>query len=636
MNSNADKEKGREKDRQMDEKIHNDFYSPEGKARRKKGIRRFFAITLLLTVFMSLVNWGVITGWGSVKIQRLTISGSDGIQLSALIYIPQNASNETPAPLLICHHGNAGNARNHESWSLEFARRGFVVLSVDQFGAGNSQNYTADTLGLDSMTSVGDMFYQYVLSMPIVDHNNIIAADHSMGCSAAAAIGAMHNAKAIISASPVILLGEDNKYLDAWNAYTGNYLDITGLVESSVEAKTKESLAWLSARPGFENQTEFKLDTVYGSFEEGNAFCAKLETHRIHEAAFVNSTSIGNILWFSQMSVGEENVPNYIDAGDQIWPIKDYTGLFGMYAFAAFLCMLALLLIEEIPAFEIVKQPLPRNIGLRGVGFLISAALGIIFPYIVLKTDAFGIIGGRHGAGLAKAGFQLTYANMAFGTVIGLNMLGCLGFLLYYFAEGRRHKLGLRDLGLTNDGNTMFNGIMILKTMLVSAIVIAVGWTYVKLQGEVLGTDFYGWFFGIKDIPMIKLKYYVPYIIVWIICFIVASFTLNVERRLPTTGKEWLDTLIAIVVNIVLATFTIVVIIVVKWELQSVGRDTYAFWTFGADTQRIWGMPVGMSIGIGGSTFLFRKTGNTWLSAILMGIVASIMCVTFGQLRIHF
>jgi hypothetical protein len=293
-------------------------------------------------------------------------------------------------------------------------------------------------------------------------------------------------------------------------------------------------------------------------------------------------------------------------------------------------------LIEEIPAFEIVKQPLPRNIGLRGVGFLISAVLGIIFPYIVLKTDAFGIIGGRHAANLANRGFQLTYANMAFGTVIGLNMLGCLGFLLYYFAEGRRHKLGLRDLGLTNDGNTRLNGIMILKTILLSTIVIAVGWTYVKLQGEVLGTDFYGWFFGIKDIPMIKLKYYMPYIIVWIICFIVASFTLNVERRLPTTGKEWLDTLIAIAVNITLAVFTIVVIIVVKWELQSEGMDSYAFWTFGADTQRIWGMPVGMSIGIGGSTFLFRKTGNTWLSAILMGIVASIMCVTFGQLRIHF
>ena len=40
-----------------------------------------------------------------------------------------------------------------------------------------------------------------------------------------------------------------------------------------------------------------------------------------------------------------------------------------------------------------------------------------------------------------------------------------------------------------------------------------------------------------------------------------------------------------------------------------------------------------MAVGVGGSTYLFRKTGNTWLTAILMGTVAALMCVLFGQLR---
>ena len=37
-----------------------------------------------------------------------------------------------------------------------------------------------------------------------------------------------------------------------------------------------------------------------------------------------------------------------------------------------------------------------------------------------------------------------------------------------------------------------------------------------------------------------------------------------------------------------------------------------------------------------GSVFslLYRKTGNTWLSAILMGTVAALMCATYGQVRI--
>ncbi len=44
-------------------------------------------------------------------------------------------------------------------------------------------------------------------------------------------------------------------------------------------------------------------------------------------------------------------------------------------------------------------------------------------------------------------------------------------------------------------------------------------------------------------------------------------------------------------------------------------------------------MPAGMTVGIGGTTYLFRKTGNIWLTATLMGTVAALMCVLFGQLR---
>jgi hypothetical protein len=62
--------------------------------------------------------------------------------------------------------------------------------------------------------------------------------------------------------------------------------------------------------------------------------------------------------------------------------------------------------------------------------------------------------------------------------------------------------------------------------------------------------------------------------------------------------------------------------------------DTSFLLNFNADTQRLWGMPAGMAVGVGGSTYLFRKTGNLWLSAILMGTVACLTCVLFGQLRV--
>lgn len=638
------------KDRQMDETLWERYHSTEGKAARKKNVRRGFCITLVLLILASLINWGVVTGWGNVRIDRLKLIGDDGAEYSALIYVPENATDATPAPGLLCFHGNAGNARNHESWAVEFARRGFVVLSVDQFGAGNSQGYfdgsQAGALTMQAQVNLAEMFYKYMLELSIVDSENIISSGHSMGNSAAAALGAKYNAKVILSASPVILLEdtEEYPYATTWAEYTGNWVDLTGLVETTVEKFSESSLAQAQKRDP--SVTEFELGKVYGSFEDGNGYVAILEPDRIHEAAFVSQQTIGNLLKYGQMAVGDA-VPNPIDAENQVWMYKDYTGLLGIFAFGAFICALALLLIEEIPAFAIVKRPMPRNIGLRGPGLAISMAMAIVFPYIVLKTDAFGLIGGRFYTNLRELGFEMGYSNMAFGVVVASSLLGILGLLLFMFTDGKKVGLTIDDLGLTPEGydakaaaGVKVRSIakMILTTALLSAVVVAIAWSYVKLQNEVLGTDFYAWFFGVKDIPISKIPNYMNYLIIWILCFVISGLGMNVERRLPTTGKEWLDTVVAILFNVFLATVVITTVVAVKWELQSAGSaaDTNLLWKMGVDTQRIWGMPVGMTVGVAGSTFLHKKTGNTWLSAILMGTVACLMCVLFGGTRFHF
>ena len=130
-----------ERDRAMDEKLNSEFSDPQKRARRKRNVRRGWCITLIILLLSSLINWGVVTGMGNVTIDRIKLSGNDGAEFSGLVYRPQNATDETPAPTILMYHGNAGNARNHESWAMEFARRGFVVISPDQFGSGDSQGY---------------------------------------------------------------------------------------------------------------------------------------------------------------------------------------------------------------------------------------------------------------------------------------------------------------------------------------------------------------------------------------------------------------------------------------------------------------------------------------------------------------
>ena len=626
-----------EKDRQMDQKLHDEFFTEEGKAKRKKNIHKFFWIALALVIVFAFLNWGVVTNWGDVKITRTTITGPDGVPLSALVYIPSNATDETPAPAILCTHGNAGNARNHESWAVEFARRGFVVMSVDQYGSGDSGQYIEEwALNEEAMVAVGNQYYGVLESMPNVDSSKIIVAGHSMGCSSAKAIAVLHNAMGVMNASGTSISFVGKELQAAWQEYKGNVLVIHGDVEATEAKFIEDNLknkGLLQNRKGFD-ENNFQLDTLYGSFETGDAYYASRDYRRIHEAAFVNKGSIGKLVWFAQETVGQANVPHYIDASNQVWQYKDFIGLAGILSFGALICAIALMLIEGVPAFSTVKQPLPRNIGLRGKGFAISAICGIIFPWIVLKTGTFGILTPKNKNAI-RPGFYLTYSNVAFFTIIGLSVLGVLTFILFCCVDGKKNKMTVADLGMTAYGEKKITFSYIWKTILVATATLAISFGLILLQETLTGTDFYAWFFGFKSIPLFKIPYFMPYICIWVPCFVLSNLGNNIERRLPTTGVEWKDTLRAVIVNVLLAEFTLVLIIALKWHFQSIGSaaDTSFLLKFNSDTQRLWGMPAGMAVGVGGSTYLFRKTGNLWLSAILMGTVACLTCVLFGQLR---
>ena len=661
-----------ERDRAMDEKLEREFFDPEKRRRHKRNVRIGWCVTLAILLVATLVNWGVITGWGKINIDRITIDGNDGAKFSALVYRPDNATDKTPAPAIMMYHGNAGNARNHESWAMEFARRGFVVVSIDQYGSGDSQGYfdggsgvgpnSKGATGLRSLIDEGELFYEYTTALPFVDSSNILTSGHSMGSTTAAAVGSTHNAKGILLASPVIIgLGgdSDNEYAQAWNSYKGNLAVMMGAVElngNTPEEKVQfaqtgkgkmplsGALGLLNRYPGHENDTQCAMDTVYGSFAEGDGYVYVLEYNRIHEAAFVSTQTVGNLLEYGQQMV--DDVPNYIDASNQVWPVKDYTGLFGIFAWAAFVFATALLLIEEVPAFAAVRRPLARNIGARRQGLVAGSLVALLVPYLVIKTDAFGIVGGRQYANLLAAGFNLGYSNMGFGVVIGLSICCTVGMLVFLFLK-RKEKLTPVDFGFTPTGYSELPSrgkkveavlLMVVKSALVAALAVAAGFIYTKFQTEVFGTDFYSWFFGVKDLPVWKVPNYLNYLVIFIICFIVLSIDMNVIRRLPTTGSETKDLILAMAVNLVLAVTVIIIIVAVKWHLQTIGSsaDTNWFWSMGLDTQRIWGLPVGMTVATLGATFLYKKTGNIWLCALLIGTIACLMGLLYGGTRFHY
>ncbi|MCD8225455.1 MAG: hypothetical protein LUC99_11550 [Clostridiales bacterium] len=106
-------------------------------AKRSSAVR-FFCLTFAILLISSIFIWGFQTGWGQIKIDRLMLSGDNGEAVSTLIYVPKTATNENPAPVVVINHGRSNHGHSNDTWSMELARRGYVVLSPDLAGGGES------------------------------------------------------------------------------------------------------------------------------------------------------------------------------------------------------------------------------------------------------------------------------------------------------------------------------------------------------------------------------------------------------------------------------------------------------------------------------------------------------------------
>ena len=75
---------------------------------------------------------------GGIRIEDVRFTGESGNRMSALVYVPPNATEQTPAPGILAVHGYLNSRETQGDFAIEFARRGYVVVALDQAGHGHS------------------------------------------------------------------------------------------------------------------------------------------------------------------------------------------------------------------------------------------------------------------------------------------------------------------------------------------------------------------------------------------------------------------------------------------------------------------------------------------------------------------
>ena len=112
---------------------------------------------------------------GGVAVEDVRFEFEPGKRLAALLYKPANATPATPAPGVLAVHGYLNSRETQSGFAIELARRGYVVLAIDQTGHGFSEG-AAFSAGFG-----GPAALRYLRSLPFVDPDNVALEGHSMG-----------------------------------------------------------------------------------------------------------------------------------------------------------------------------------------------------------------------------------------------------------------------------------------------------------------------------------------------------------------------------------------------------------------------------------------------------------------------
>jgi len=563
----------------------------------KKKLSSPFA-ALIAVLLCALIIWGVSSSWGGTTINRVVYTGTDGVQNSYLMFVPDSATTEAPAPAAIVVQGGSSTAHRFDSFSMELARRGFVVLAVDKEGAGFSR--------LVDETALMQNMVDYLKSLEIVRPEEIHLIGHSGGTWAVSKLAAANYGEVASVCFCHTSINALPRFAD--DPGTNFYFILSeadfGLFDT--EGVNAQLARW------------FDMDTVedgviYGSFENKDAHMLYWDKKPvIHAAATWAPEVIATFLTFIG-NISPEATS--IAPPQQVWQWCAVFGLLGMLASVWLLLALVMKLLS-LKFFESIKRPVAREMGFRGWRWALSAALSIV---------------GGVGLYLLREKIFDTSVNSFFNSK-GVNMITpylimfevyelVLFFVLFYLPRKKEDGLNAYEIGLSwGEGKPFL--VQIGKCALVAIIVESVMLTMFHFMEAFGGINFQFLFVSFNAITLNRVWQSLGYMLMFIFIFFASNFSQNITRRLKTTGSDTKDLAIAMVINAVLAALPTAILSVA----QVVAHHNH-FEYLHMNFRHMYGTPFMFAYAAMINTYLYRKTGNSWLgilvNALFIGIFAA-------------
>lgn len=335
---------------------------------------RLFVVGWVLIIAGGLLASSIQTS-GGIELRDIRFVGASGRPMSALLYIPAQATASTPAPGILAVHGYINSRETQSGFAIEFARRGYVVLALDQTGHGYSAgpSFSNGFGGPDGL--------HYLRSLDFVDKDNIGLEGHSMGgwavLAAAAAMPDGYRAMVLEGSATGKPFAADGT--PSWPrnlALVFSRYDEFSKLMWGVERARDVALS-PKLQGVFGTGTAIEPEKIYGSVADGTARIL-FTPATTHPGDHFSNEAIGASLdWFAQTLKGGTPRPS----SDQIWVWKEIGTLIALIGFVALLLGTFDLLLG-LPYFASLKREAKPVVEQRNPRWWIALALTAFVPII--------------------------------------------------------------------------------------------------------------------------------------------------------------------------------------------------------------------------------------------------------------
>lgn len=594
------------------------------------GPKMWICIALVLCLISMIAVSLIQSQAGSITIKEMSWESPSGHQLSAYLYKPANATKDTPAPAVVTVEGWYNNKEMQDLYTVELARRGYVVLALDMHSHGNSESLTHADL-YDGAVGV-DGAVQLIASLPYVDKANIGVTGHSSGGTACNMAVAIDNERE----TPLIkaVLQQAGDWQDDTGAdHSGDYgsRDV-GLIASEYDDfyfGTYDDKGNMLTNPmhfletdGAKKFLNFNEDGFTGTAEGGKYYTKDFDgktSYRvifrptcIHPMVVFNHKCVSFAMDFFAKTLG---APNAIDPNNQIWGWKVLFNAVGLAGFFIFMVSFALAMLDTAYFGELREKELvaPRPVADKaGKGwFWGTLILGAIFSaasYMFCMNHIYTI----------TTKFFVQTGPLTIGSWSAIcGAFALIVMLVYYFCYGKSHGWSLRDTGVCMSWRKIG------KTAVLAILDIVVSFSLVFFAQYFFKTDFRFYVLAVKAFGADKVLIALRFLPFFLVFYVLNSISINCFNY-NTIGKKGN----IVLVGLFNALGAIFIVATQYIYFYATGYQLYGL-TEGQRIAPIWLFPV--MVILFGSAFIariiYKRTRNPYLAGFINAMfVVMISC----------